>query len=349
MNFPRLTGWQQWLLHAFALWSLGELNEALTYWYQVSTHGPYLVNEDGSPVTEWQRFVNHNYYQLQWAFILLGTLPIELNYQLVFKRKPFAYFLLSAGLSSIAFVWLVVAYRHWRLGNPVDIPWGAAAVVTGYSFGYALLRDFIQQRLNQTQQKLQHTQAEITALKAQINPHFFFNTLNTIYGTALLEKADQTAKTVEQLAAMMRYTLTEAQHDYTPVANELAFVADYLQLQRLRLPERETIRVDTRLAYDELPAQIAPLLLIPFVENAFKYGIRMDHPSFVTLQLTVERQQLTMVIENSLFPIRDDQVGLGTGIQNARKRLQLLYPDKHQLSCQPEADRYVVRLHINLH
>lgn len=348
MSLPRLTLWQQWLLHAFLLWAVIELNDALTYWYEVHTRGVYLVNPDRSPVTQWQRFLNHNYYQAVWVVILVGTLPIEVNYNLVFQKRPLSYFLFSTGLCSIGFVVLLTWYNRWKFGGQIDTIWGPALVIAGYSFGYALLRDFMQQRIGQAQQQIQHSQAELTALKAQINPHFFFNTLNTLYGTALTEKAEQTAKSIEQLASIMRYTITEAQHDFTPVANELAFIADYLHLQRLRLPQRESIQLQTELYYDNQPAQIAPLLLIPFVENAFKYGIRMDHPCGIKLQIRVEQQQLTMVIENTRFPVRNDQAGLGTGIEHTRKRLQLLYPEKYQLSCQPEAARYVVHLQLSL-
>lgn len=349
MQLPRLTIWQQWLLHAFLLWVVNELGDALSYWYKVQTVGPYLINGDGSPVTQLQRFLNRNYYQATWAAILGGTLPIEINSHLLFRKRPLPYFLVSISLCSIGFVVLLNWFNGWKYGGQVNAIWEPSIVIAGYSFAYALLRDFIRQRIQHTQQQIQHSQAELTTLKAQINPHFFFNTLNTLYGTALIENAEQTAKSIEQLAGIMRYTLTEAQHDFTPVANELGFIADYLQLQRLRLPLRDTIQVETTIHYDEQPAQIAPLLLIPFVENAFKYGIRMDHPCFIRLNLRVQDQQLDLVIENSLFPLREGQAGLGTGILNTQKRLDLLYPRKHQLSIKETAGQYMVRLQLNLH
>ncbi len=348
MKIPRLSGWQQWLLHAFLLWAISELNDTLTYWYRVHTYGDYLFNSDGTPVTQWQRFLNHNYYQSVWVVILAATLFIELNYHFLFKKRPLTYFLLSISLSSFGFVVLLTGYNRWKFGGQVTDLLAPTLVIASYSFGYALLRNFMQQRMTQAQQTIQHSRAELAALKAQINPHFFFNTLNTLYGTALLEQADRTAKSIEQLAGIMRYTMAEAQHDFTPVANELAFITDYLYLQRLRLPQRDFIQLQTELYYDNQPAQIAPLLLIPFVENAFKYGIRMDHPCFIRLQIRIERQQLMMEIENTLFSVRTDQAGLGTGIEYTRKRLQLLYPEQHQLTCQAEETRYVVHLQLNL-
>ncbi|WP_157816016.1 sensor histidine kinase [Spirosoma pollinicola] len=195
---------------------------------------------------------------------------------------------------------------------------------------------------------MQQSQAELAALKAQLNPHFFFNTLNSLYGTALLEQATNTAQSIEQLANIMRYTLGEAQRDFTPVASELGFLQDYIQLQGLRLAQTDANRLQTHLVYDELPAQIAPLLLITFVENAFLYGVSTDLDYFIAIQLTIEKGQLDLVVENRLFPQRT-AYGLGTGIQNARKRLDLLYAGKYSLTAGPQADRFRVHLQMNLH
>ncbi len=349
MAITRLPIWQQWLVHALVLWLGMELSDALSYSYQVYREGPYLINPNGSSVTAWQRFMNHNYRQGLWAVMAVGTLLVELNYHLIFRKKSIRFFLISTGLGSVGFTILLAYFNQWKFGglpNPIGEP---TLVVAAYNMGYALLRQYIQQRVDQTQQQIQLTNAELHALKAQINPHFFFNTLNTLYGTALLEQAEQTAQSIEQLASIMRYTVDRSRNDLVSVAEELTFITDYVQLQKLRLPVRENIQIQTELTYDEKPTQIAPLLLLPLVENAFKYGIRMDEPCFITLRLSVQQQELELVIENSLFPRRSDQPGLGTGLANTKKRLSLLYPDKHQLSIQSLADRYCVRLHLTLH
>ena len=348
MAFPRLTIWQQWLLHACLLWLSMNLADALTFWYEVYTHGSYLINSDGSPVSVWQRFANHNGVQLLWLVILGGTLLIELNYHRLFKARSLPTFLLVSFVASAVFVRLLLAFNQWRFEGSTDRFWEPTLTVFGYGIAYALVRSFFNQRIQQTQRQVQQSQAELAALKAQLNPHFFFNTLNSLYGTALLEQATNTAQSIEQLANIMRYTLGEAQRDFTPVASELGFLQDYIQLQGLRLAQTDANRLQTHLVYDELPAQIAPLLLITFVENAFLYGVSTDLDYFIAIQLTIEKGQLDLVVENRLFPQRT-AYGLGTGIQNARKRLDLLYAGKYSLTAGPQADRFRVHLQMNLH
>lgn len=349
MQFPRLAIWQQWLLHALLIWAAIEGNDALVYWYEVNAGGVYVTNIDGSAVTQWQRFVNHNYYQAVWLVILAGTFIVEYNYHYIFKKKPFPYFIVVTGLFSVGFMLLLTACNQWKSGGALTSVWGPSLAFAAYSFCYTLLRDFMHQRINKADRHMQQVQAELTTLRAQINPHFFFNTLNTLYGTALTENADKTALCIEQLSNIMRYTVTEAQQDFTPVAQEMSFLEDYLHLQQLRLPERDTIRVETDLVYDGLPVHVAPFLLVPFIENAFKYGIRIDQDSFIKLELTVCEDTLDLSIQNSLFPPRPGQEGLGTGIQNTQKRLQLIYPDRHSLTFGEVAGQYHVRLHIRLH
>lgn len=349
MHFPRLAIWQQWLLHALLIWVGIELNDALVYWYRVNTDGVYLINTDGSTVTHGQRFVNHNYYQGVWLMILAGTFIIEYNYHYIFKKKPFTYFMAGTCLFSAGFVLLLAVCIQWKSGGTLNSVLGPSMAFAAYNFSYALFRDFVHQRLNIADRQMQQVQAELTTLKAQINPHFFFNTLNTLYGTALSENADKTARCIEQLSNIMRYTVTEAQQDFTTFVKELSFLEDYLHLQQMRLPERDTIRVQTDFDYDGLAAHIAPFLLVPFIENAFKYGIRIDQDSFINVQLTVYEKTLELSIQNSLFPLKSGQNGLGTGIQNTQKRLQLIYPNRHSLTFGEIAGQYDVRLQIRLH
>ncbi len=348
MKSFRLSIWQQWLLHAFVLWLVLELNDALAYLYDVYTGGAYTLNPDGTTPSLGQRFLHHTITQGLGLLVLAGTLPLELNYHLVFKKKPFRYFLTVTAGTALVFVLLLSYYRQWTKGGFGEI-WTPTLVMAGYGCGYALLRNFIHQQILRSQQQQEQMKAELKALRTQVNPHFLFNTLNTLYGLALTEHARQTARSIEQLASIMRYTLTEATYDFTTVANEFTFVQDYWQLQQQRLPARDTLQLTTDLHYDQQPAQIPPLLLIPFIENAFKYGIRMDQPCFVSLQLRVEHQQLSFRIENSTFPGLSSPAGLGTGIENTRKRLAFHYPNKHHLTIQQANGTYLVNLHIDLH
>lgn len=341
--------WLQWILHAFIAWLLLNLNDALSYWFEVQRNGAFIINPNGSPYSQWDRFVNHNYNQGIWVVILVGTGLVEANYRLFFKSRTLRFFTASSLLAGVVFQVFLFLFNQWRLGEMPGFTFGPFLAFLTYGWVYALLRNFVQQRLDQSEQRIHQSEAEVNALKAQINPHFFFNTLNSIYGTALHEKAERTAECIEQLSGLMRYTMRQAQQKYVPVGEEIDFIGDYLQLQRVRLPVREAIRIDTRITYDGQPARIASWLLVPFIENAFRYGISMDLECFLLLDLTVENGSLTFILENSVLPGRERLKGQGIGLANVRKRLDLLYPASHRLVIRENSDCHRVELLIQLH
>ncbi|MBN8578581.1 MAG: sensor histidine kinase [Cytophagales bacterium] len=200
----------------------------------------------------------------------------------------------------------------------------------------------INDRLRQAEAARQ--KAEIAYLHAQINPHFLFNTLNSIYALAL-QKAESTAPAVVKLSNMMRYVLTEAIHDKVILAKELNYLKDYIELQRLRLPESVTLSVtiDT----PKNGEQIAPMLMVPFIENAFKYGVNPEHRSEISIRITLEYHVIFFEIKNqkvSAGPGGNTQVG----IKNACQRLQLLYPQKHTLEIKQSETEFSVYLSILL-
>ncbi len=232
-----------------------------------------------------------------------------------------------------------------RASNQAEIGTGALAICC-LLFGVYLDR----QRTQKQQRALlqQRTQAQLDALKAQVNPHFLFNSLNNIFGTAMQEQAPRTAESVEQLATIMRYVLKESRNQTTPIERELRFVDDYIQLHKLRLPTLEHIQITTDLYWDESPAQIAPLLLNPLIENAFKYGISIQHPCFVSIRLRVEAGVLTLETRNSLLPRHDLEQGTGMGLANVRERLALAYPGRHTFTTDEADGAFSVSLTINL-
>ena len=146
----------------------------------------------------------------------------------------------------------------------------------------------------------------------------------------------------------MRFTLQESKQPLTSIENEFSFLEKYLALQRARLPERDTLRVATRLDWDGLPATIAPLLLIPFVENAYQYGISFVQPAYIELEVVVENRRLRLRVANSIAPATSARPGPGTGIATARQRLALMYAGRHELHIQQTADSFTVSLTINL-
>lgn len=183
-------------------------------------------------------------------------------------------------------------------------------------------------RLALEQEKLA---SELSFLKAQINPHFFFNTLNNIYALTLID-ADTAREAIHRLSRMMRYVLYETQAGYTLLSKEIAFVQDYIQLMQLRLTDKVTVIFEPPVPLHDGP--IAPMLLLPFVENAFKHGVSALEPSRIYMGIQQHGAQLQVEVRNSLFPDKrpSPDESHGIGLANTRRRLDLLYADHYTLS-----------------
>lgn len=274
-----------------------------------------------------------------------------LNYRLAFRRwllqpdtSPF-YYLWLCGLA-----WLLFELLQLRTENEpefADENLLVTLVLLVFIISYGYVADSFYARREQLVLVQQKTEAELTALKAQVNPHFLFNALNTIYNEAQRADNEPVADLIQQLAGLMRYTLEESNRPFTPVDNELQFLEKYVALQRARLPQTDALRLTVRLESDGQPASIAPLLLIPFVENAFQYGISLTQPSYIDLDVTVENGQLHMRMANSR-PAGGLASGAGTGIANARRRLAQTYPARHELHVTQTDTSFVVTLRIDL-
>lgn len=225
-------------------------------------------------------------------------------------------------------------------------PFGFEVAQNGFLFTGVLLFSLLL-RLNQQVQDIarEKLDAELAYLKAQINPHFLFNSLNSIYALAL-EKSDQTAEAVVMLAGLMRFVLSESQQARVALDRELAYVQDYVALQRLRLGD--TTQVEVVISGDPVGKRIAPLLLIPFVENAFKYGVNPEQPSAILLQITLGAASLHLRIENNkVVQVPDPLTQTGLGIENTRQRLSHLYPASHSLHIHETETTFTVDLTLN--
>lgn len=173
--------------------------------------------------------------------------------------------------------------------------------------------------------------SELSFLKAQINPHFFFNTLNNIYSLTMFN-IEAAREALHTLSRMMRYVLYETKSDTIPLSKEIAFVQDYIDLMKLRLTDKIRVTFDSPLPLQEVA--IAPMLLLPFVENAFKYGISTTSPGHIYIGIRQQARRLEIEVRNTLFT--EERVNLeessGIGLVNTRRRLDLLYPNRYQLS-----------------
>jgi LytS/YehU family sensor histidine kinase len=177
---------------------------------------------------------------------------------------------------------------------------------------------------------------ELRVLRAQVSPHFLFNTLNNLYGTALAERSPQTAERIEQLSGVMRYLLEEARAPFVSLRRELRFLDDYLHLQRIRLPERESIRLEVSVFWDERPGHIVPMLLQPLLEQAFRQGISLQRPCLVRIDLRIEAGTLTLTVQHSIQPTSGGLPGQttepGLDVATLTNRLSQAYPSRHTLT-----------------
>ena len=195
----------------------------------------------------------------------------------------------------------------------------------------------------------QRVSSELSVLKAQINPHFFFNTLNNIYALTLLD-GEQARVAIHRLSRMMRYVLYDTAGGLTLLSQEIAFVQDYITLMQLRLDERVSVTFEKPEPMHDVP--VAPMLLLPFLENAFKHGVAATQSSHVFVALRQPSAQvLELEVRNSLLPIPStDLAGSnGIGLANTRRRLDLLYPGRFTLLVEPNTPAHEFRVHLTLH
>jgi two-component system LytT family sensor kinase len=201
-------------------------------------------------------------------------------------------------------------------------------------------------KIEQKKDEIEHEKinTELSFLKSQVNPHFFFNTLNNIYSLAVIG-SDQTAPAIMKLSSIMRYILTETQTNLVPLQNEIDFITNFIDLQSVRLTDK--VKVNFTAEGDIEPLQIAPLLFIPFIENAFKYGISTKEKTTIEIYLLAAGNKLSFTVNNTIVKaIRTETTGIG--INNVKRRLELLYPGKHDLRVEEQNNQFIVHLDIEL-
>jgi hypothetical protein len=196
------------------------------------------------------------------------------------------------------------------------------------------------------QAQKEKSEAELSYLKAQINPHFLFNTLNSIYSLAI-DKSDNTAPAVAKLSGMMRYVISDAAKAFVPLEKEITYIKSYIELQRIRFGE--SIHLSFDISGDPAGKQIAPLILIPFIENAFKYGVNAEEDSMIRIRIFIDESKLNMGVQNNKVNVQVAQEDkTGTGIANTQSRLQLLYPARHLLTINDGEKEFTVSLTLVL-
>lgn len=214
------------------------------------------------------------------------------------------------------------------------------------SFVYGYLRIRIKAREQSLGLKLGAKESELNLLKSQVNPHFLFNSLNTLYAAALTEKAEKTGESIAKLANLIRYMQEDMNKDFIPLKNEMNYLLDYIAIQKLRCAVTPQIETDFKNIENYY---ISPGLLIPFVENAFKYGIDPSKPSSLSITANCDHGLIFFSCKNSYdeaFKAYYKEQGFGIGIKNARQRLELVYPKNYTLEIVKENNTFSVKISI---
>lgn len=221
--------------------------------------------------------------------------------------------------------------------------WTLFMIVEAFSFAVGLLVHTNIQKARLREAEAERDKAEIELYKAQIKPHFMFNTLNSLYGLFLTENKNA-LPSLEKFISMMRYIHTSSNRDLVPLTEEAEYIKEYVEVQSLRLNEKTSVALSIDVCNESL--MIPPMLLVTFVENCFKHGVSPVQKSCILISLSENEGKLLFATSNRIFPVK--RIGEHMGIENCRKRLELLYPGKYELSINSDNDIYNVSLQIRL-
>lgn len=295
------------------------------------------------------------------------------NYSFFIKRSLFvnknALFLIVNLLAGFAYVGILILYDNYMGMQEImhsvfrpNIPyeprprnyyWDISNLFifymsVGISTSIATVQKWQEDEKIRLKLEKEKTNSELSYLKAQINPHFFFNTLNNIYSLTNID-VEKAKTALLKLSRMMRYVLYETEKNQTLLSKELEFIKDFLELMRLRLTGK--VKLDVQLPESGEEAQIAPMLLLPFIENCFKHGVSSQQDSPITIKLEKKGNELNLETKNTIFKsVENTPEGnaSGIGLTNTMRRLDLLYPGKYTLTIDKVNPENEFRIYLNL-
>lgn len=231
-----------------------------------------------------------------------------------------------------------------RLKIRTQIIWFFFLIVTGFALAIELTFELFRQILLKHEIAAEKDKAELALYKAQINPHFLFNTLNTIYAL-VLSGSDKTESALVKFSNILRYIYEHTESETIPIKKEIEYIRQYVDLQSLRLNRHTKVNLD--IAMDDQQAPVPPMILITFIENAFKYGTSSEKDCTIYITIKLRKGVLDFSMQNNIMRMREDK-GSGIGIANCRKRLELLYPGRFDLKTTETDNIFNTRLTLRL-
>lgn len=220
-------------------------------------------------------------------------------------------------------------------------------LIWGASSGFRLAEEWRRTESRRRETESRRLEAELNLLKSQINPHFLLNSLNNLYALALTAP-EKTPDALLKLSEMVAYILYECDKPKIALDRDLHFVKNYVELQKMRLAPNVVLHFDIPESAPHL--EIEPMILIPFIENAFKHGLTTKQPCDIIISITIKREELFLKVENDVFPLKTTVNGnvSGIGLANTRQRLDYSYAEKHRLNIEKSDAKHRVELNIDL-
>ncbi|WP_396153135.1 sensor histidine kinase [Flavobacterium sp.] len=301
-----------------------------------------------NPEADTQDYVN-------W-FTVLGVCAVEVYVNLYillpkyfFRKKYLIYSLLlflTAGMAALVLTWLVPTSKY-LIGAPFFQHFVNLLVFVIVTSSFKFFSEYSQKQKALIKVENEQLKTELSVLKAQVHPHFLFNTLNNLYGLITQNENQKASEVTLKLSDLMRYLLDSSKADTVSLKAEIRFLEDYVSLEKIRLSKNVNIQFEVS-GIDE-DVFIPPLLFIPLVENAFKHGLNtLSEVNYAHFALSLQGNELFFEAKNSLDNNEDKQPQSGTGLANLRKRLHLIYPEKHQLDFETTETFFKVTLHLQL-
>ena len=307
--------------------------------------------------------IDYVYTLLFHISLVFGVyLNIEILIRFLLKREKYMLYILSLGA-----IWIAVAYINqftfnhlsdWIAPDYLFISAYNIPDLLKFSFVYLAISTLLKLSKSwftvlETQKELEivkreRVESELSALKSNINPHFLFNNLNSLYALAR-KNAEETPDYILKLSELMRYMIYETQGKLVLLEKEISYITNYLDLQKLRCQSDTSIHY--KIEGEINSQQIAPFLLIPFIENCFKHGgMNQSDSNFIDLEIQIESDRIKMNLKNSIPTKPNKQINNegGFGIENVKKRLNSHYQNKHELNLEFKQEQFNVNLNLNL-
>ena len=314
----------------------------------------------GMPYLSQDEDERHRRFMIQLIPVTLSNIPLfflntELLIPRVLRKRGIAAYLLSVIILVLVFVVIEGFLKSWVLDSYAEKimrhtrkSFFFVFFITAISTGYGLITHLVSQEKARQQERQERLQSELAFLRSQISPHFIFNILNSI--VYLIRSRSPLAEPVTiSLSELMRYMLYESADAQVPLEKELDYLKNYVELQKIRFGEDVDVRL--HIAGEAGSHIIEPMLMIPFVENAFKHGVGLVASPVIGIELRLEPTALFFTLRNKIAADQpaDKDGSSGIGLRNVSRRLELLYPDAHTLAIRKTEEWFIVDLQLQFH